>query len=170
MFTKSVKQRIVSFPYFSPSPSSFLSFLLCHFLPFPSELAALNVGHWEVRPSPPQPLSTLAPLSPWLRKNAACTALAVFYLSSSPLHVGLTSKSWRSWMRTLAGDLPNIRSFKKTLKKGQYRLHLLFLLFQSLIKSTSERYFLGEWVMFLKCCFAHSYVGGLHEHFLTNSL
>lgn len=95
------------------SLSSFLSFLLCHFLPFPSELAALNVGHWEVRPSPPQPLSTLAPLSPWLRKNAACTALAVFYLSSSPLHVGLTSKSWRSWMRTLAGDLPIIRSFKK---------------------------------------------------------
>lgn len=74
-------------------------------------------------------------------------------------------------MRTLAGDLPIIRSLKKkTLKKGQYRLHLLSLLFQSLIKSTSEHYFLVEWVMFLNCCFAHSYVGGLHEHFLTNSL
>lgn len=99
-----------------------LSFLLPFFppvlfLPCPSQLAALNGGHWEVRPRPPHPLSTLAPLSPWPRKNTTCTALAVFYLSSSPLHVGLTSKSWRSWMRTLAGDLPIIWSFKKQWKK-----------------------------------------------------
>lgn len=70
-----------------------------------------------MQPLPPQPLLTHAPLSPRL-KNTTSTALVVSYLSSSPLHVGPTSTSWRSWMRTLAGDLPIIWSFFFFFLKG----------------------------------------------------
>lgn len=101
-------------------PPSF-PFLCCLVLPLSTELAALNGGHWAVRPRPPQPLSTLAPLSPWPKKNTACTALAGFYLSSSPRHVGPTSRSWRSWTRTLAGDLSIIRPLSASIKTWRTR-------------------------------------------------
>lgn len=146
VFAKLVKLRTVSFPYCSSSPS-FLPFFFCLFLPLPSELAALNGGHWAVQPRPPQPLSILAPLSPWLRKITTCTALVVFYLSSSPLHVGLTSKSWRSWMKTLAGDLPIIRSFfalRNKRKKNWLAKHWSFLLWILLWFLLLSAMFLGE--------------------------
>lgn len=68
-------------------------------------------------------------------------------------------------MRTLAGDLPIIRSFFALKKfglldigqRGQHRLHQLCLLLQSLVRSTfyfcfTAPCFYGEGVLSLKCC------------------
>lgn len=87
----------LSFPFLLFYPIFHFSFHFRNWL-------LLMVGHWAVRAHLPLPLYTHVPLWAWL-KITTCTALAVFYLSSSPPHAGPTSRSWRSWMRTLAGDL-----------------------------------------------------------------
>lgn len=141
---------------FLPLPHpSFFPLFLPFYLPSLPELAALNGGHWAVRLHPPQPLATLAPLSLWLKKNTTCTALVVFYLSSSPLHVEPTSRSWRSWMRTLAGDLPIAKlvfCFKKELRWTSFWSEMPNVF--SHIKIYSVFFFslsLEKCIVFLKC-------------------